>query len=232
MDRTLLDLPFDKGNLYTIPYGWTAYGLGIDLDYYGGKMPPISWSLLFDPALSPSRVAMLDDARENFSCAMLYLYGTLSAPTQERVDDIMALMLEQKKRVVAYTDLRSDFLLQSKTVPVVFGMSPDLYTAQTRNKSLIFKIPKEGSFLIVDNFLISASSKNDDMVYQFLNYLYQSEVMTHYVERFLFFPVIKNLPLKNRAIMEPIIEQFSRLQFFKQVFTEEQLSTMWITLKS
>lgn len=230
----LLGLYFDKDNMYSIPYAWEVYGLGIDMAYFNHQLPEPSWNLLFNSKIGPSRIGMLDDAKENISLAALYLYGRDKEHlTSEELKEIEKLLLEQKERVVMYTDLRTDYLLITQTAPVVVGISSDIFNSMRKYKDIRFLLPKEGSFVVIDNFMLPISTKKDDLVYEFLNYLYQPKVVKRYADRYNFFPALKGVATdKDRYLLSPSHTLFSRLRYFSYNIPEAQMRDMWITLKS
>ena len=139
-------------------------------------------------------VGMLDDAREMVSIAALYLFGPKKTVLDEQdLQKIKELLVQQKKRVVMYTDLRTDYLLVSQSAPAVLGISSDIYHAMRKYDNLQFIIPKEGSFIIIDTLMIPASTKKDDLVYAFLNYLYQPHIVRKYADRYNFFPALQGV---------------------------------------
>lgn len=230
----LLDLEYDPKNKYSIPFSWELFGIGVDSNAFKEGMPEASWKLLFDEAVSPSRVGMLDDAREIVSIAALYLFGKKKHVLSDAdLQKIQQLLIRQKKRVVMYTDLRTDYLLVSQSAPVVLGLSSDLYHAMRKYKNIQFMIPKEGSFMILDTLMIPASTKKDDLVYDFLNYLYQPDIIKKYADRYNFFPALQGVVTdKDRYFMTPTKSLFSRLRFFSYDIPEQALRDLWIALKS
>ncbi len=230
----LLNLPHDPNNTYSIPYSWEIFGIGIDADAYKDGLPQASWKLLFDENISPARVGMLDDAREIVSIAALYLFGkNKNALTVDDLKKIQTLLLEQKKRVVMYTDLRTDYLLVSQSAPVVLGLSSDLFHAMRKYKNIQFLIPQEGSFLLLDTLMIPAATKKDELAYAFLNYLYQPHIVKAYADRYNFFPALQGIVAnEDRYQMSPTKSLFNRLRFFSYDIPEAALRDLWIALKS
>lgn len=231
---SLLNLYSDPGNSYSIPFSWELYGLGINVDAFQQGLPEASWRLLFDPAISPDRVGMLDDAREVVSIAALYLFGPHKKTlTKDDLKKIQELLIAQKPRVVMYTDLRTDYLLISQSAPVVLGFSSDLYQAMRKHPNLKFIIPKEGSFMLVDTFMIPASSDKIELVYAFLNYIYQPHIIKKYADRYSFFPALQGVASDTtRYLITPTKSLFSHLTFFSYDIPEKALRELWIALKS
>lgn len=228
-----LNLYFDPERRYSIPFSWGLYGIGVNLDAFGGVEPPSTWGLLFDPTLYGGRVGMLDDSRETIAIAASYLFGDVDEVGQARLDKIAALLHAQKPRVVMYTDLRADYLLLSNTAPVVVGNSADVYPALQAKKNVKFLVAKEGAFITMDNWMIPKSSSKDDYIYAFLNYLYQPEIMKTCVESYNFFPVLMGvLDGSEPFYLEPTPELFSTAHFFNYRVNERSLRDLWIALKS
>ncbi len=229
INPNLLNRYFDPENVYSIPYAWELSGIGVNLDYFK-DVPPATLKLIFDPNISPSRLGLPDDAREMVSIASLYLYGPRKeALNSKELLEIKTLLKEQKKRVVMYTDLRPDYLLLSKAAPVVLGLSSDIYKATDQNKNCAFLVPKEGSFMIIDSFLLPKNSTKQELVYEFLCYLFDPEIMKKYMNRFNFFPTLQNMKLENAT---PEFHELPPLRFFSQTIPEPELRDLWIDLKS
>ena len=230
----LFGLSFDPDNTYTIPYSWEIYGVGIDTTYYKNGLPDASWALLFDEKESPPHVGMLDDAREVVSIAALYLFGGKNKQiTADQMKQIGQLLRRQKKRVAMYTDLRTDYLLVSQSAPAVLGISSDIYHAMHEYDTIKFLLPKEGSFMLMDMWLIPKTTKKDDWVYQFLSYVYQPEVMKKYADRYNFFPAMRGvISDDNRYFLAPTKSLLSRLRLFDYEIPEQQMRELWIALKS
>ena len=130
--------------------------------------------------------------------------------------------------------MRADFLLVVGTCPVSLGTSGEIWQATRWEDDLDFLIPKEGTFLLIDSIAISAKSKKDDLVYSFINYLYRSDVMSHHADKYSIFPVTKNVELSDYFIasIERIWAEAKKLEFFRNVLSEEQTNAVWIELKS
>src|SRR5206468_2031455 len=100
-------------------------------------------------------------------------------------------LMKQKPYVEIYTDSRSEYILASGAVPVGVVLSGDLLKVMKRFDNIDFIIPKEGAFAVIDSFAITTTSDKDDLIYPFLNYLFRSDVVEQYVEKFDFFPAVK-----------------------------------------
>ena len=231
IDRKLLNLYFDPKNEYTIPYFWAVYGLGVDKTYFNGELPEPSWAIVFDKSKAPAAIGMLDAAREVVLLAAQYLFGSSDiAMTPQHIMQIKKLLLDQKAWVGAYTESSIEHLLLGKICPVVVAMGPDILRLKQKNSDIDFIVPKEGSFVIIDSLAIPAKSTKQDLVYQFINYLYRPDVMEHHKARFGMCSPIKNMQTQEEAIFCPNDNEFAKMKFFKTTIPEALLNEIWIEL--
>lgn len=220
---------YDPENKYSLPYFWSVYGLGIDLDAFDGQVPEATWALIFEKEKLKTRIGMTDSAREAIMIASQYLYGSINALTKpEAQKAVEKLLLKQKPWVEMYSDVRSGDLLASKSCAVVAALSPDITRLQKEYSNIAFILPKEGSFMLIDAFLIPVLSEKDEMTYQFLNYLYRNEVVQHNVDRYGFCsPVID---VKASGDMECPVADRKNLEFFRSIIPEETINDIWVNL--
>jgi len=232
----LCNLYCDLGNEYSIPYFWNLLGLGVNIDYWKGVMPPATWGLIFDKHIMPKRIGMAEDPRTLFFTAAVYLFGHIKKQlNSDQIDKIKKLLIEQKSSVEIYTDSRSEYVLVSEAVPVVVTLSGDLLKIMKRFENINFIIPKEGAFAVIDSFAITAATKKDDFIYSFLNYIFRPDVVKKYVDKFDFFPAVKvDIEYDDRFghVTKPTEKLFRNINFFKNVISKEDLNDLLITLKS
>lgn len=226
---------FDPKNEYSIPFYWSLFGLGVNTDYWGGKLPVATWGLIFDEKIMPKKIATVDEPRTLVLIAMLYLFGTIKEVNNDEIEAITQLLIKQKSRVEVYTDSRAEYVLASGVVPVVVSLAGDLLKVMRRFDSIDFVIPKEGGFVLIDSFAITSATKKDDLIYPFLNYLFRPDVVKQYVDKFDFFPAVKvDVEYDERFIQlaEPTEALFENINFFKNVISKDVLNEVLISLKS
>ncbi len=232
LNPQLLGHYFDPTNDYSIPYHWEIYGLGFSYDMFGGKVPPATWKVLFDPQVGPARVGMANNVLEISSLACQYLFGTLRLLNDAELVQMETLLFEQKKRVEVYTDLRANYLLQSKMVAATICSAGDIRRHDV--PGLGFVVPKEGGFISIDNICMPSSSDNSELAYQFINFLYEADVMQHHVDLYALWPALADVSVKKngRNLMNKTLAELPSFHFFEKVASDRQLSKLWIDLKS
>src|SRR4030095_2394894 len=226
---------FDVNNEYTIPFYWSLFGIGVDMRYYGGKLPYETWGLIFDERYMPPRISVVEDPRALILTAALYLFGCCVLVDEDKINAIKKILVKQKSRVEIYTDSRVEYVLASGAVPVAMGLLGDFLKVMRRFDYIDFIIPQEGGFAIIDSFALTATTKKDDLVYQFLNYLLHPDIVKKYVDKFDFFPAVKiNVEYDDRfaQFAEPTEALFNNINFFKNVVSKDILNDVLVTLKS
>lgn len=222
---------YDPNNAYSVPFFWGIYGIAINKDHFGATLPQASWSLIFDPAKAQQYTSVVDEARELILMAAQYLYGNRESLNDEELAAIKKLLLQQKKWVEVYTEDRANYLLASKECPVAVLLSAVVARVMRHFKNIDFLIPEQGSFLVIDSFVMPITTKKDDLIYQFLNYIYKPEVLTYYIEKYGYFSPISTIP-STSAIAMPTEEQLKKTAFLKNIISKKQMSDIWIALKS
>jgi spermidine/putrescine-binding protein len=84
--------------------------------------------------------------------------------------------LQQKPLVKTYTSSNFDEVLLSGDVWIAHGWSGQLAKAKDQNKDLAYVVPKEGAVIWVDNLAISASARNKEEAYEFINFCLDPKV--------------------------------------------------------
>ncbi|OGB97562.1 hypothetical protein A3F06_03460 [candidate division TM6 bacterium RIFCSPHIGHO2_12_FULL_36_22] len=238
LDSRLLGHYFDPKNEYSIPYYWDIMGIGYDKTAFM-QPPSDGWGLLFDKNVTPGHVGMTDDPREVILSAAQYLFGKVTDLNSEELEQIKKLLLEQKQWVESYSDLRGEFLLYSKTSAVAMIPSFQVWAGikSGQFKNLGFLVPKK-AFMLIDNIVIPKAGSNTDLVYEFINFLYQKDVLRINADLQGFLPTRKDLMLERDTSYISGIENLSKLKDFKQFsffdssISLKDLNRIWLAVKA
>jgi spermidine/putrescine transport system substrate-binding protein len=240
----LLGHYFDPHNNYSLPFEWAIFGLGIDKNIFDKNSMQASWDLVFDKRRQTGRkIVMSNDPLVAFPLAAFYLFGSTKDIDQSKLEMIKDLLIKQKKWVEAYTDFRADYMIATKTCPLAVASSSYIWRSMKDYPNIDFVIPKEGSLITIENFAIPAGSLKENLVYEFINFMYEPETVEYQFNTFAFFPVTTNvldkLDLSDsvRALLTMSAKDFARFDFFryslfKEPIDEQMLQDLWVTIKS
>jgi spermidine/putrescine transport system substrate-binding protein len=179
-----LDLYYDKGNTYSVPYFFGISGLA----YNKSKITtaPDSWSALFDPAQIEKykgEFSMLDDQRETPGAALKYIGKSLNDTDPAALKQVEDILKAQKPFLAAYNSSDVNRKLASGEYVIAHCWSGAALQARNGlgsdfegNPDIVFVMPKEGGMIWQDNLAILADSPNSYTAHVFINYLLGAEV--------------------------------------------------------
>lgn len=172
------DLPYDPGNEYCSPYQWGTTGLG----YIDGEVEePTSWAVIFEPdpdAPYFNRYTMLDDVRESFAAALVYLGYDINTTDMAQLEEARDLLIQAKAGLAGYDSDTFEDLLASGENLLAHGWNGDFLVAQEENENIAYAIPQEGGVIWVDNICIPATVSPEEKLAaeMFINYLLRPDI--------------------------------------------------------
>ncbi|HTM05636.1 MAG TPA: extracellular solute-binding protein [Patescibacteria group bacterium] len=239
----LLGTSADKLNLFSVPCFWTVFGIGVNLDYFNNQLPENqSWSLLFSHQQEYKPVGMMENILQLFSIAAFYASGKTdfysysgNLTKKSLIDLTLHMLIMQKKwrQVVAYTECRIEYMLASGECAACFCSSADIAKMVEHFNNIAFIVPKEGTFTSLDSFAVTAQTTKDDLIYSFLNFIYQPSVMGKYVEKFQFPSPLVSIKTDSPSagISFDIYEKIP-IHSFEQWLSPEEIEYIWLSLRT
>ena len=184
VDPTFIDVAYDPGRKYSMPYTWLALGIG----YRKSKVssPPDSWKVLFDSNEYADRIALLSEAGDVIRLGAKYLGHSVNEITPEIIAEVEAMMIRQKPFIRTFHEDNGQDLLLSGEVDVVLEYNGDIAQIMTEDDDIDFVIPKEGSQLNSDNLCIPKGAPHPLNAHAFINNLLDGEVGKKITETILY----------------------------------------------
>ncbi len=175
LDQRYLDLKFDPGNRYSVPYMW-----GSTLITYRSDLipePAHSWKSLWDERYK-GKVLMVDDQFDCYAVALLSLGYDLNSQDPKELEEATRHLVSQVEELNAeFTDIitiREKLLSGECWISVSY--SSDAPVLAEENESIAYFIPEEGAPLWVDSFAIPRESPNYGNAHEFLNFMADAKV--------------------------------------------------------
>lgn len=178
----------DPNNSHSVPYMWGTVGLGVNKEKVKAVRPdaPLnSLSLVLDPAIaadvSKCGIALIDEPIDVIPAFVAYLGGdmkNIGITDLEAVEEALSKVSDYIKVVSVDSYINS---LSEGKYCVVWGYSGAIFYARDLAKAngkgtIVYNVPKEGSQLWFDLFVIPNKSQNKEGAYQLLNYMLKPEV--------------------------------------------------------
>jgi spermidine/putrescine transport system substrate-binding protein len=184
IDPTFIDVAYDPGRKYSMPYTWLALGIGYRKSKVNGT--PDSWKHLFDSDEYKGRIALLSEAGDVVRLCAKYLGHSVNAITPEIIDQVTAMMIKQKPNIKTFHEDNGQDLLLSGEVDLVLEYNGDIAQIMTEDDDIDFLIPKEGSQLNSDTLAIPKDAPHPKNAHAFINYLLDAEVGKKITETILY----------------------------------------------
>ena len=180
----------DPNNEYAVLHMWGTTGIGYNVDKVKAAAPdaPLdSWRLIFDPAvakrLEKCGIAVLDSATEMFSMTLAAMGKN---PNSQDPADLEAAGAELMKirPFLRYIDTQRMITdLANGEICVAVGYNGDILQARDRavenntGHTIAYMIPKEGSIIWFDSYLIPKDAPHPKNAHAFINYMLKPEVI-------------------------------------------------------
>lgn len=169
IDPRFLDLPFDPGNQYSVPYFWGTVGIVFNPEMLG-DIEISSWNDLWNPDLK-NQIIMVDGAREVMGIGLNSLYYSLNDTDEEHLQEAKEKLDQLTPNIKAIVGDEIKMLMVNEEAAIGVVWSGDAADMMWENEKLDYVVPKEGSNLWFDNMVIPKTAKNVEGAHQFINFI-------------------------------------------------------------
>lgn len=229
---------FDPENKYSVPYLWGTVGI-----LYNKKMvdePVDSWGILWDKKYEDS-ILMQDSVRDAFADALKYLGYSLNSTDLDELEAAKNLLIEQKPLVQAYViDQVRDKMIGGEAALGVIYSGEALY-CQQENPDLDYVIPKEGTNIWIDSWVIPKNAKNVENAEAFINFLCRPDIakmnfdyITYSIPNTAGRDLIEDESLRNSPIAFPDDSKLENCETFRFLGDDNDAlyNRLWREIKS
>lgn len=229
---------FDPDNKYSVPYCWGTVGI-----LYNKTMvdePIDSWSVLWDEKYKDN-ILMQDSVRDAFGVALKYLGYSLNSTDLDELNEAKDLLTRQKPLVQAYViDQVRDKMIGNEAAIGVIYSGEAIYTQQ-ENPNLEYVIPKEGSNLWIDSWVIPKNAEHKENAEKFINFLCRPDIalmnfeyITYSTPNTAARELIEDESIRNSKIAFPDLSTVPNLETFQYLGTknDEVYNELWNKVKS
>lgn len=229
---------FDPENKYSVPYCWGTVGI-----LYNKTMvdePVNSWSILWDPKYKDN-ILMQDSVRDTFGATLKYLGYSLNSTDLDELTEAKNLLIEQKPLVQAYViDQVRDKMIGNEAALGVIYSGEAIYT-QKENPNLEYVIPKEGSNIWIDSWVIPKNAEHKENAEKFINFLCRPDIALMNFEYITYSTpneaareLIEDESIRNSEIAFPDLSKYDNLETFQYLGTEadQVYGDLWNKVKS
>ena len=220
IDSKFLNMSFDPGNKYSVPFMAGTVGIVVNTDLV--KEDIKSFSDVFKPA-NKGKIVALDDAREIVSWALLSKGIPVNDVSDKNLEKAKGVLSDWIPLIKVYdSDSPKTALLNGDVaIGVVWGGEGAILLNE--NKKFRWVIPAEGTHLFIDSLAIPKTAKNFANAEKFMNYILQPEVSKKISEAFPYLnPNMEAVKLlteeqRNNSASFPTAKEISKMETFKDI---------------
>lgn len=229
---------FDPENKYSVPYCWGTVGI-----LYNKTMvdePIDSWSVLWDEKYADN-ILMQNSVRDAFAVALKYQGYSINSCDLDELEAAKELLIEQKPLVQAYVvDQVRDKMINNEAAIGVIYSGEAIYTQQ-ENSNLEYVIPKEGSNIWIDSWVIPKNAKNKENAEIFINFMCRPDIakmnfdyITYSTPNTAARELIEDPAIRDSKIAFPDVSELERCETFSYLGDKfnDIYNELWREIKS
>jgi len=174
MDPKWVDVYFDKGREFSVPYQWGTTAFMVDTEVFDGDIDTLA--MLFDPPEAVrGRINVLKDVNDVLNAGLRYLGYPRCNENAEQLKELNALVVGAKEHWLSFNSDGAKEALVSGDAAV--GMIWNGYGMKAREErgSLKYSYPKEGLTAWMDNLVVLKGAPNLENAKKFLNFMMDPE---------------------------------------------------------
>lgn len=229
---------FDPENKYSVPYCFGTVGI-----LYNKTMveePIESWSVLWDETYADN-ILMQDSVRDAFMVSLKLNGYSMNTLNEKELETAKNTLIEQKPLVQAYViDQVRDKMIGGEAALGVIYSGEAIYT-QRENADLAYVIPKEGTNVWIDSWVIPKNAPNKENAEAFINFMCREDIalmnfeyITYSTPNTAAQALIEDEDIRNSEIAFPDLSQYENLETFQYLGSEgeELYNNLWKEVKS
>ena len=228
---------FDPENKYSVPYCWGTVGILYNKQRLEelGVPAPTKWADLWDERLS-GEILMQNSVRDAFMVALKSKGYSLNSTNEAELAEARDLLIAQKPLVQAYVidQVRDKMIGGEAALGVIY--SGEALVCQQQNPDLDYVVPKEGSNIWIDSWVIPKNAENKENAEKFLDFLCRPDIAAKNFEYITYYSPVEGVKeyvedeyLLNSPLAFPDPEQYTNCTTFHYLGEEadEYYNEIW-----
>jgi spermidine/putrescine transport system substrate-binding protein len=232
VDDSLLNVGFDKGRLYSLPWQSGFTGIAWNPKSTGGKKIETIDQLLTDPTIK-GKVTLLSEMRDTVGLVLLALGKDPASFTDADFDAACAEIQKAKDagQIKGFTGNDYTKPLASGDTAACLAWAGDIVQLKADNPNLGYALPQQGFMIWSDNMVIPNLAKHKKNAEIVINYYYDPVVMADVVDYVNYISPVKGvkevlLKIDPAVAANPLIipsqEVLSRTHIFRGLSAAEE----------
>lgn len=168
-----LNLGFDPGNKYSVPYLGGTDAIVVNTDTV--ENVPQSWADLWKPEYA-GKIISIDDSRAVIGATLLTLGYDVNTTDPAQLEEAKAKLAELVPNIKVFDSDSPKTALIAGDVDLGIVWTGEAFVANQENPAFQYIYPTEGPILWQDNFVMVKDAAHADAAYAWLSYMMQGDV--------------------------------------------------------
>ena len=229
---------FDPENKYSVPYCWGTVGILYNKTMVNG--PIDSWNVLWDEQYKDN-ILMQDSVRDAFMVSLKRNGHSMNSVNESELEAAKNELIAQKPLVQAYVvdQVRDKMIGNEAAIGVIY--SGEAIFTQRENPNLEYAIPKEGTNVWIDSWVIPKNCQNKENAEKWIDFMCRPDIallnfdyITYSTPNDAARELIEDEDIKNSTIAFPDLTQYNNLETFSYLGEEADLlyNNLWEEIKA
>ncbi len=168
-----VDVPFDPGREYSIPWAWGTTGVIVNTGVYDGDVHDAG--LIFDPPEAlRGRINVIPEMTDVMHLAIRYRGGEMCTDDMELLREVRDMLVEAKEHWMALDYGTVDRYAAGDIAAGIYWNGASM-RARLQNPDLKYGYPQTGYPVWMDNAMVLADARNPEAAMQFLDFVLEPE---------------------------------------------------------
>ncbi|MBV6452059.1 MAG: Spermidine/putrescine-binding periplasmic protein [Anaerolineales bacterium] len=168
-----LNLGFDPGNKYSVPYLGGTDAIVVNTDAV--ENVPQSWADLWKPEYA-GKIVSIDDSRAVIGATLLTLGYDVNTIDPAQLEEAKAKLAELVPNIKVFDSDSPKTALIAGDVDLGIVWTGEAFVANQENPAFQYIYPTEGPILWQDNFVMLKDAAHADAAYAWLSYMMQGDI--------------------------------------------------------
>jgi len=215
-----LNMPFDPGNKFSVPYMAGTVGIVVNTDLVKDDIK--GFADVFQDKYKQN-IVVLDDAREIVTWGFFVQGSPINQVTDESLEKVKPLLAKWLPLVKVYDSDSPKTALMNGDVAIGVVWGGEGAILLNEDKKFKWVLPSEGTHLFIDSLAIPKTSKNVGNAEAFMDFILRPEISKQISDAFPY--LNPNLPARimlteeqrTNAASFPTNEELTKMQTFEDI---------------